>query len=767
LFDFAKFDEKAHYVVTAEFVTLDEGTGIVHMAPAFGQDDYEVGREYGLPVIQLVDTEGKFVPEAKPYAGMFVKDADPKIIEDLEKRGLLFKVEDYTHDYPFCWRCDTPLLYYARSSWFIKTTAIKDKLIEKNNEINWYPEHIKTGRFGNWLENNIDWAISRERYWGTPLNIWQCKKCGYEMAIGSIAELKEYGKNLPDEIELHKPYIDEIKLECPKCHAEMERVPEVIDCWYDSGCAHTAQWHYPFENKEMLKNNMPVDFISEAIDQTRGWFYSLLVTGVFLYDVPTYKNCLSLGLVLGDDGLKMSKTRGNAVDPWLVLNNEGADAIRWYFYTVSPPWNPRIFSEDAVRDTLKSFLGTFYNVYGFFVLYANVDDVNPQEFDVPEKSRPLMDRWLLSRFNTLAKKVQLAMDDYQITTAARLIDGFVDELSNWYVRRNRDRFWGAEMNDDKKSAYRTLYEILIGTAKLLAPFTPFIAEEVYLNLQYGEHGISNDEPTAIESVHLCDYPEPREGLIDLELEADMELVRRMVVLGRAARNQANIKIRQPLSSITIGVQSDEERKSVLRLVGLIKDELNVKEVNFSDNPEEFVKYAIKPNFKLLGPKYGKAAPKIAKAIANLEDATAAKRELDLTDQLKVEVGDVKYSLSKDEVEIKTESKEGYAVEMDVNNFVALETNLTHELVLEGFARELVNKIQLMRKEADFNVADRIKLSFQSTDIVHEAFDKHRDYIKGETLTLEVVEKPGPNAFVKEWKVNGEKTLISVEQIKIA
>jgi len=758
LFDFADLDKKAYYVVEADFVTLDEGTGIVHMAPAFGQDDYEIGKEHDLPLIQLVDLEGRFVPEAKPYAGMFVKEADPEITKELDKRGLLFKEEDYTHDYPFCWRCDTPLLYYARASWFIKTTEIKDKLIEKNNEINWYPEHIKTGRFGNWLENNVDWAISRERYWGTPLNIWQCQECEHEMSIGSIAELKEYGKDVPDDIELHKPYIDEVKLECPKCSNEMQRVEEVIDCWYDSGCAHTAQWHYPFENEEKLNSSMPVDFISEAIDQTRGWFYSLLVTGAFLYDVPTYKNCLCLELVLGSDGQKMSKSRGNATNPWLVLDNEGADAIRWYFYTVSPPWNPRIFSEEAVRDTLKNFLGTFYNVYGFFVLYANVDEVNPKEFDIPAESRPLMDRWLISRFNSVAKEVQNSMDDYQITTAARAIDDFVDELSNWYVRRNRDRFWGAEMSNDKKSAYLTLYEILIGTAKLLAPFTPFIAEEVYRNL-----ADSVDENPE-ESVHLCTYPEPQEELIDKELETDMELIKRLIGLGRAARNQADIKIRQPLSSISIGVQSDDERGSVLRFVDLIKDELNIKEVQFSDNVEEFAKYTIKPNFKLLGPKYGKAVKNIAKAISELDDTTAAKRELTLTDQLKVEVGDVKYTLSDDELEVETESQEGFAVETDNNYFVAIDTRLTHELVLEGFARELVNKIQLMRKEADFNVADRIKLSIQSTDIVHEAFDTHRDYVTGETLTIEVVDVPGPGAFVKEWKVNSEKAVISVEQV---
>jgi len=756
LFDFAKPEKKAYYVVEGDFVTLTEGTGIVHMAPAFGQEDYEMSQKFDLPVVQLVDTEGEFVA-GTDWEGEFVKDADPKIIKDLEERGLLFRIEEYSHEYPFCWRCDTPLLYYARGSWFIKTTAFKDKLIEKNNDINWYPEHIKTGRFGDWLENNVDWAISRERYWGTPLNVWICDDCHHQHCVESIAELKAMGNGVPDDIELHKPYIDEVVLSCPECSGKMTRVPEVIDCWFDSGCAHTAQWHYPFENRELLESNFPADYISEAIDQTRGWFYSLLVTGAFLYDKPTYKNCLCLELVMAEDGQKMSKSRGTAVDPWLIINNEGVDAMRWYFYTVTPPWSQRIFSEEAVTESMRKFMGTLYNVYGFLVLYANVDDVNPLEDNPPIAERPLMDRWIFSKLNSLTKKVRGEMEAYQITAAARAIDDFVDELSNWYVRRSRDRFWGTEAGVDKPVACNTLYQTLVGLAKLLAPFTPFISEEIYQNL------VRSLETDAPESVHLCDYPEADENLIDEQLEEDMALARRLVVMGRAARNRAGVKIRQPLSAITVGVKSDAERESVSRLIDLALNELNVKEVKYSNDIGDFADFQLKPNFKLLGPKYGRLVQKLVKAVSELDPASA-KRGLDVYDELKVEVEDKTFKLTKDEVDVSMANKEGYVVETDGTYFVALPTELDEELILEGFARELVNKIQLMRKEADFNVSDRIKISVQSSEIVDKALNAHQDYIMGETLALEVVSEPGTDAFAKEWKVNDQMAAISVERI---
>ena len=758
LFSFVETDKKAYYVVKGDFVTLEEGTGIVHMAPAFGQDDYEMSQKYDLPVVQLVDTEGKFTPEVEPWAGQFVKDADLQIIDNLQERGLLLKSEMYTHNYPFCWRCDMPLLYYARSAWFIRTTAIKDKLLEKNNAINWYPEYIKNGRFGDWLENNIDWALSRERYWGTPLPIWDCGVCNYVHCVGSIAELKEMGENVPDDIELHRPYIDDVILLCPKCNAEMRRVPDVGDCWFDSGSAHTAQWHYPFENQELFKKNFPIDFIAEGIDQTRGWFYSLLVTGVFLYDQPTYKNCLCHELVLGPDGAKMSKSRGNTVDPWSVINKQGVDSLRWYFYTVSPPWTPCIFSEEAVDETLKQFMGTLYNVYGFLVLYANVDNVNPAAHNPPVSERPLMDRWILSRYNSLVQKVCDEMEQYQITAATRAIGEFVEELSNWYVRRSRDRFWGTKVGVDKPVACNTLYQALVGVAKLMAPFAPFISEAMYQNLV---RSVDNDAP---ESVHLCDYPVSDVSLINEELESDMALVRRFVVMGRASRNSAGIKIRQPLSAIFISTHSEKERNAVSRLADVVRDELNVKDIRFASELADFANFQLRPNFRLLGPKYGKLTPNLAKAVEAL-DPTVAKRELDVYDELKVQMDGKTFTLAKNEVDVSLEGKPGYAVEAEGSYFVALSTELTDELISEGFARELVNKVQLMRKEADFHVSDRIKISVQSTEIVENTLQAYRDYIMGETLALEIVPEPGPGAFVKEWKVNDQQAVISVERVK--
>ncbi len=758
LFSFARTDKKAFYVVTGDFVTLDEGTGIVHTAPAFGQEDYEMAQRYDLPVVQLVDPQGNFTQEVTPWAGMFVKEADPLIIEDLENRGLLFRSETYKHDYPFCWRCDTPLLYYARSSWFIRTTAFKDRMMEMNDQVNWYPEHIKQGRFGDWLKNNVDWAISRERYWGTPLNIWNCQECGKQVCIGSIAELKELGEDLPEEIELHRPYIDRVILRCPECGGQMRRVPEVVDCWFDSGCAHTAQWHYPFENKERTERTVPADFISEAIDQTRGWFYSLLVTSTFLYNRPAYRNVLCLELVLGADGQKMSKSRGNAVDPWEVLDVQGADAVRWYFYTVTPPWVRRIFSKEAVNEALRKFLGTLHNVYAFFVLYANVDKINPLRHDIPVSDRPLIDRWIISKFNSLVAKVREDMDDFQITSAARSIDRFVDDLSNWYVRRSRDRFWGSEMGHDKFCAYRTLYEILVDLSKLLAPFTPFISEEIYQNLV---RSIDADAP---ESVHLCDYPESRSELIDRELEEDMELVREFVVLGRAARNRAGIKVRQPLRRIVLGLAAERERRSVERFPDLVREELNIKEIEFATDLADYARITVRPNFKLLGPKYGATVQKIARTLAQ-SDPAWIKREIDSQGEVKLQIDGEEVTLEKEELDLRFEGKEGYAVEVEGEHFVALWTEIDEELALEGIARELVNKIQQMRKEADFNVADRIELYLSSTEQVHRGFDRHRSYVMGETLAVKLVEEPSDDMFLKSWNINGHPAKIGVKRVE--
>lgn len=759
LFRFVEPEERAFYVVTGDFVTLDEGTGIVHTAPAFGQEDYEVAQKFGLPVIQLVDPQGRFTEEVKPWAGMFVKEADPLIIEDLKRRGLLLKAETYLHDYPFCWRCDTPLLYYARSSWFIKTTAFVDKMIEMNEQVNWYPEHIKHGRFGDWLRNNVDWAISRERYWGTPLNIWECESCGKQVCVGSIAELRELGENVPEDIELHRPYIDRVTLRCPDCSGVMRRVPDVVDCWFDSGCAHTAQWHYPFENQDKIEKTIPADFICEAIDQTRGWFYSLLVTSTFLYNKPAYKNVLCLELVLGADGQKMSKSRGNAVDPWEVLNVQGADAIRWYFYTVAPPWARRIFSKEAVTESMRKFLGTLQNVYAFFVLYANIDEINPLEHPIPVQDRPLIDRWIISRFNSLVERVREGMERYQITAAARAIEEFVDDLSNWYVRRSRDRFWGSEMGHDKLSAYRTLYEVLVGLSKLLAPFTPFISEDIYQNL------VRSIDPEAPESVHLCDYPVPDRSLIDERLEWEMEVVRGFVELGRAARNRVKIKIRQPLSEIVIGTGSEAEREAVRKLEELILEELNIKRVVFDDDLTRYASVSVKPNFRLLGPKYGARVQSIARALS-AADPVGIKRQLDSEGAVEIELEDgEKVRLERNEIDMRFESLEGWSVEVEGNRFVALNTEITEELMLEGLARELVNKIQQMRKEADFNVADRIELYLSSTETVHKAFEVHREYIMGETLSVRVVDRPSEGMFVKKWKVNGHPAEIGVKQVK--
>jgi len=754
LFNFATPKEKAYYVIGGDFVTLTDGTGLVHTAPAFGQDDYEMLLKYELPFVQLVDTAGNFVDAVQPWAGEFVKNADPKIIEDLIDRGLILKTTEHEHEYPFCWRCDTPLLYYARKSWFIRTTSIRNQMLKHNQEINWYPEHIKDGRFGRWLENNIDWGLSRERYWGTPLPVWECEDCGHHHVVGSIQELKEHGYDVPDDIELHRPYIDEIILACQECGGKMSRFEDVIDCWFDSGVAHTAQWHYPFENQDIFEKNYPPDFISEAIDQTRGWFYSLLVTGTLLYDKPAYKNCLCLELITGADGQKMSKSRGNTIDPWEILGKQGADAMRWYLYTSCPPWTPRAFTVETIDEALKKFMGTLYNVYGFFVMYANLDRIDFS--NIPDLSnRSMMDRWLISKLHLTIQRVQNEMENYHITNATRAVAEFVNDLSNWYVRRSRDRFWGAEIGLDKQSAYVTLYQALVGVAKLLAPFTPFIADSIYRNL------VCSIDLNATESVHLTDFPALDEQLIDEQLEKDMATVRDIVAWGRALRNQTGIKIRQPLSSLTIDNSKEEP---VNRLKDLVLEELNIKEIHFiGQDKSRFYSYEGKIDFKILGQKYGKSVQAIAKAVAKVDGDTLM-QSMKANGNVNIEVGNQSFTLKEGEIHWNSKTRDGHAVDWDNKKFIALNTELTEDLVLEGFAREIVNKIQQARKEANFNVSDRIRISIESTEIVHQAFDQHCNYIITETLTKEIVTVPNPKAFIKSQKINGQDATISLEQI---
>ena len=766
LFEFVETSKKAHYVVAGDFVTLKEGTGIVHMAPAFGQDDYEMSKLHDLPVIQPVDLDGRFTEEVTPWAGMFVKDADPGIMEDLKERGLLFKEELYEHDYPFCWRCDSPLLYYARSSWFIRTTSYKDKMIEENQKINWYPEHVKDGLFGNWLENNIDWAVGRERYWGTPLNIWICTECDKQQSVGGIEELKQLGQDVPDDIELHRPYIDNVILTCPACGSDMRRVPEVIDCWFDAGSMHTGQWHYPFENEELFKQNFPGDFICEAIDQTRGWFYNLLATSTFLYGQTSYKNCLVVEHVLGPDGKKMSKSKGNRIEPDEILEPYGADALRWHF-SISPPWTRRPLSKEAVEEVIKKFMGTLHNVYSFFVLYANIDGVNPLEYDMPVSDRPVIDRWIMSLFHGMIDTVRKNMDEYQISRATRAIASFVDDLSNWYVRRCRDRYWGAEMDSDKIAAYTTLYEVLVGVSKLISPFTPFMAEEIYQNLA------RSVDSSAPESVHLCDYPVPMLELVDEKLEADMAYVRQVVVLARAARNSAGIKTRQPISRMLINAKTDEEKQAVEQLKELIIDEINVKSVEFADDMDQFVSFVVKPIFSLIGRKYGKLVPKIVAGLSQ-RDSEDAKAELESDGVIKLHVDGETVELLPEEVEIIAQNKEGYLTETEGEISVALSTELSKELIQEGFAREIINKVQFTRKEKDFNVIDRISSAVFSTPDVIEAIEKYREYIGNETLSTEIVSTPMTDPAMavqiaqdpnfKEWNINGEQAFIKIKRI---
>ena len=745
----AKQKKKAHFVTCDNYVTMSDGTGIVHIAPAFGEDDSRIGRNYELPFVQFVDGQGNLTKET-PYAGVFVKKADPMVLTDLDKEGKLFDAPKFEHDYPHCWRCDTPLIYYARESWFIKMTAVKDDLIRNNNTINWIPESIGKGRFGDWLENVQDWGISRNRYWGTPLNIWQCE-CGHMHSIGSRQELFEMsGDERAKTVELHRPYIDEITLKCPECGGEMHRVPEVIDCWFDSGAMPFAQHHYPFENKELFEQQFPANFISEAVDQTRGWFYSLLAESTLLFNKAPYKNVIVLGHVQDENGQKMSKSKGNAVDPFDALNKYGADAIRWYFYINSAPWLPNRFHGKAVVEGQRKFMSTLWNTYAFFVLYADIDNFDPTKYELNYDQLPVMDKWLLSRLNTTVQAVDNDLANYKIPEAARALQEFVDEMSNWYVRRSRERFWAKGMEQDKINAYMTLYTALVTVSKAAAPMIPFMTEQIYQNLV---RSIDKDAP---ESIHLCSFPEVHEEQIDKELENNMEHVLDLVVMGRACRNASNIKNRQPIGQMF--VKADFELSEFYQEI--VADELNVKNIKFTDDVRDFTSYSFKPQLKTVGPKYGKMLGGI-KAALNDIDGNAAMDELNTTGVLKLDVNGQEIELFKEDLLIDTAQIEGYESVNDNGITVVLDTNLTPELLEEGFVREIISKIQTMRKEADFEVMDKIRVMYEGSEKAEAVFEKNSTLIGGEVLATEVV-KAEPAGYVKEWKINGEAVTMGVE-----
>ncbi|MGM0606833.1 MAG: isoleucine--tRNA ligase [Candidatus Muiribacteriota bacterium] len=762
LFEYCELQEgkKGFEVVHADFVSMEDGTGIVHIAPAFGEDDNKIGVENNLGFFQPVSLEGKFEENIIDFKGMFVKDADPEILYVLKKRNQLYKSRKVEHTYPFCWRCDSPLLYFARESWFIKTSEIRDRLLKNNDQINWIPDYIQKGRFGNFLENVIDWAISRERYWGTPLNIWICEnnKCGHKVSVGSIEELKSKAINCPDDIELHKPYVDDVYLKCPQCNSKMKRVSEVIDCWFDSGCMHTAQLHYPFENKEEFEKSMPAEFISEGIDQTRGWFYSLLATSTLLYDKPAYKNCLVTAHVLGKDGYKMSKSKGNTVDTWDIFNKQGADAIRWYFYSCSPAWTPKAFYPEAVTETIQKFLGTLKNTYSFFVLYANIDGYNPNKFKTG-RELPLLDKWILSYYNRVAVEVNEYMEKYDVTKATRAIQEFVDNLSNWYLRRSRRRFWASEFNEDKISAYNTLYTVLTELSKLCAPFVPFISEDIYQNLV-----VEIDENAPL-SVHMDDYPEGNRELIDSELEELMENTIKIVSMGRAARNDSKIKNRQPLSELTVGGLNKSVEQNLHKTLYLIQEELNIKDVNFAEDNSRFVNFELKPNFKTLGPKYGKLVNKIKEYLANMNEEiknSIAKKLLQNEEQVIINIESSEVSLSHEDVNILSHGKKDFSVITESGVFVALNTHITPELLEEGFVRELVNKVQNMRKSNEFNVMDRILLFVDSDSELEKAVENFEDYLKSETLCNKIIFEKDDSLDYMEWNINGKNVKLALK-----
>ncbi len=754
LFDFVKpvcekQNKKAHFITCDSYVTMTDGTGIVHIAPAFGEDDAQVGRKYDLPFVQFVNGKGELTEET-PYAGMFVKDADPKVIMDLDKAGLLFDAPKFEHEYPHCWRCDTPLIYYARDTWFIKMTAVRDDLVKNNDTVNWIPESIGKGRFGDWLKNVQDWGLSRNRYWGTPLNIWECE-CGCKHAVGSIEELKSMSDNCPDDIELHRPFIDAVTIRCPECGKEMHRVSEVIDCWFDSGSMPFAQWHYPFENQDIFEEHFPADFISEAVDQTRGWFYSLMAISTLLFDKAPFKNVIVLGHVQDKDGQKMSKSKGNAVDPMEALNKYGADAIRWYFYSNSAPWLPNRFHEDAVIECQRKFLGTLWNTYAFYVLYANIDEFNPLEHELIYDKLSIMDKWLLSKLNTVVKTVDESLAAYKIPETTRALEDFVDDLSNWYVRRCRERYWAKGMEQDKVNAYMTLYTALVTIAEVSAPLIPFMSEDIYQNLV---RSIDKDAPL---SVHLCEFPEVDEAMIDTELETAMDEILKIVVLGRAARNEANIKNRQPIGLMYVKAAkalNDDEQAIVL-------DELNIKKVEFTEDVSGFSSYTFKPQLRTVGPKYGKCLGGIKEHLSNL-DGNAAMAELKEKGALVFDINGTEVSLTEEDLLIDLAQTEGYVTEADGGVTVVIDTNLTDELLEEGFVREIVSKIQTMRKEAGFEVMDKITVYVSGSDKAADIMTANADEIKTDVMAEGIVTGE-TDGFSKEWNINGEKVTLGVKK----
>ncbi len=752
----ARQGKKAHYVTCDGYVTMSDGTGIVHIAPAFGEDDANVGRKYGLPLVQFVDGRGNMTQET-PYAGKFVKDADPDIIRDLDREGKLFSAPKFEHDYPFCWRCDTPLIYYARESWFIRMTAVKEDLIRNNGTINWIPASIGEGRFGNWLENIQDWGISRNRYWGTPLNIWECG-CGHMQAVGSRQELCDLGGGQEaGTVEFHRPYIDEITLPCPKCGGTMRRVPEVVDCWFDSGAMPFAQHHYPFENKELFEQQFPAQFISEAVDQTRGWFYSLLAESTLLFNKAPYENVIVLGLVQDEDGQKMSKSKGNAVDPFEALKTYGADAIRWYFYTAAAPWLPKRFADRTVLEGQHKFLDKLWNTYTFFVLYANIDEFDATKYTLNYEGLPVMDKWLLSRLNTAGGEVDRNLDRYRIPEAAKALQDFVEEMSNWYVRRSRERFWAKGMEQDKINAYMTLYTALLTICKAAAPMVPFITEEIYQSL------VCSVDPAAPQSIHLCDFPQVQEAFLDKKLEEDMEEVLEAVVLGRACRNTVSIKNRQPVSRMYIKAAEGKQSRTLgSYYTSIIEDELNVKEVVYTEDMRDYTSYTFKPQLRTLGPRYGKLLGGIQKKLAAL-DGNQAMDTLNQSGSLSFEVEGATVELGREDLLIDTAQKPGYVSQENGSMTVVLDTNLTEALIEEGYVYEIISKIQTMRKEAGFEVMDRIRVSVNGNGKLADVAFRNREAVCGKVLALELAREK-KFSVSREWNINGERAVISMEKV---
>ena len=754
LYPFVIPTEKAFYIATADYVTIDEGTGVVHTAPAFGQDDYETGKKYGFPVIQPVDEAGKFTAEVTDWAGQFVKDADKGIIRNLKERGLLYKRKQIIHSYPFCWRCESPLIYFARSSWYIKTSDYKEQMLKNNSQINWYPPFVGEKRFGAWLENNVDWAISRDRFWGTPLNIWICEECGETVSVGSIHDLKEKGHlkdgaKVPEDIELHRPYVDEIELNCPKCTSRMIRTPEVIDCWFDSGSMPFAQWHYPFENKDNFDPELfPADFISEGIDQTRGWFYSMLAISTLLTGKSSYKSVLVNDLILDKNGRKMSKSKGNTIDPNKLMIQYGADTIRWYLLVVSPPWIPTKFDEKVVKEILNKFIGTLRNVYSFYVTYANIDNFDASKYKIQDEKSAEIDRWIISRLNTLIKQITIDNENYNLTRSVRAIQSFIiDDLSNWYVRRSRRRYWELTLTKDKKDAYLTLYQVLITVSKLMAPFAPFLAEEIYTNL------------TSKESVHLEHYPIYNANVINPTLEEEMKTVIELVSLGRAARNTCQIKVRQTLQALYV---PEKYKNLIQRMERLIKEEINVREINYISERDNFVEYEIQVNYKVMGPKYSRHMKNIIAALSSL-DGNHIVETLHQGKDYYLEIDGGTFKISEEDINISIKDKEGFVFEANNSLFVALDIKLTPELIEEGMARELVNKIQFTRKVNKFEIMDRIKVFFVGNDEIKKVFEKQADYILKETLTDSFHEIEIPKKDMTKWDINGKEVYLSIEK----